>query len=154
MAQEEMKRFEEQNEQHKQEIQQFVQSLDEQRSLLAEFELKFRVRPASLSRCEANGTTRLAFQESQNRCTELENERQRIQNDFENYYQHTHQLEELQQQKSVVNNNSDSIEQVNHLSHPLARTPIHFSARSRTVYIVSKRTVDSVSNPRRKVRSQ
>jgi hypothetical protein len=44
MAQDELKRLEEQNEQHKQEIQQVVQSLDEQRSLLAEFELKFRVR--------------------------------------------------------------------------------------------------------------
>ena len=44
MAQDELKRFEEQNEQHKQEIQQLVQSLDEQRSLLSEFELKFRVK--------------------------------------------------------------------------------------------------------------
>jgi hypothetical protein len=43
MAQDELKRLEEQNEQHKQEIQQLVQSLDEQRSLVAEFELKFRV---------------------------------------------------------------------------------------------------------------
>lgn len=43
MAQDELKRFEELNEQHKQEIQQLVQSIDEQRSLLAEFELKFRV---------------------------------------------------------------------------------------------------------------
>jgi hypothetical protein len=43
MAQDELKRFEEQNEQHKQEIQQLVQSLDEQRSLLSEFELKFKV---------------------------------------------------------------------------------------------------------------
>lgn len=44
MAQDELKRFEEQNEQQKQEIQQLVQSLDEQRALLAEFELKLRVR--------------------------------------------------------------------------------------------------------------
>ena len=43
MAQDELKRFENQNEQHKQEIQQLVQSLDEQRSLLSEFELKFTV---------------------------------------------------------------------------------------------------------------
>jgi hypothetical protein len=43
MAQDELKRFEEQNEQHKQEIQQLVQSLDEQRSLISEFELKFKV---------------------------------------------------------------------------------------------------------------
>lgn len=43
MAQDELKRLEEQNEQHKQEIQQLVQSLDEQRSLVAESELKFRV---------------------------------------------------------------------------------------------------------------
>lgn len=94
------------------------------------------------------------FQESQSRCNELENERQRIQNDFENYYQHTNQLEELQQQKSVVNNNSDSIEQVGYLSRPLGSTTMHLLTRSRTVYIVSKRTVDFASNPRRKVRSQ
>ncbi|CAF3416009.1 unnamed protein product [Rotaria sp. Silwood1] len=90
MAQDELKRFEEQNEQHKQEIQQLVQSLDEQRSLLAEFELKFR--------------------ESQTRCTDLENERQRIQTEFENYYQRTHHLEELQQ-PSPISNNSDQINQ-------------------------------------------
>ncbi|CAF0753083.1 unnamed protein product [Rotaria sp. Silwood1] len=90
MAQDELKRFEEQNEQHKQEIQQLVQSLDEQRSLLAEFELKFR--------------------ESQTRCTDLENERQRIQTEFENYYQRTHHLEELQQ-PSPTSNNSDQINQ-------------------------------------------
>lgn len=47
MAQEELKTFEEQNEQHKQEIQQLGQSLDEQRSLLAEFESKFRVNLSS-----------------------------------------------------------------------------------------------------------
>lgn len=47
MAQDELKRLEEQNEQHKQEIQQLVQSLDERRSLLAEFELKFRVKKCS-----------------------------------------------------------------------------------------------------------
>ncbi len=44
IAQDELKRLEEQNEQHKQETQQLVQSLDEQRSLLSEFELKFRVK--------------------------------------------------------------------------------------------------------------
>jgi hypothetical protein len=44
MAQDELKRFEEQNEQNKQEIQQLIQSLDEQRSLLADFEVKFRVK--------------------------------------------------------------------------------------------------------------
>jgi uncharacterized coiled-coil DUF342 family protein len=83
MAQDELKRFEEQNEQHKQEIQQLVQSLDERRSLLAEFELKFR--------------------DFQSRCTDLENERQRIQTEFEDYYQRTHHLEEQQQQKSLNN---------------------------------------------------
>ncbi len=44
MAQDELKRFEEQNEQHKQEIQQLVQSLEERRNLIAEFELKFQVK--------------------------------------------------------------------------------------------------------------
>ena len=43
IAQDELKRFEEQNEQHKQEIQQLVQSLDEQRSVLSELEIKLRV---------------------------------------------------------------------------------------------------------------
>ena len=43
MAQDELKRFEEQNEQQRQEVQQLVQSLDEQRSLLVELEIKFRV---------------------------------------------------------------------------------------------------------------
>lgn len=43
LAQDELKRFEDQNEQHKQEIQQLVQSLDEQRSLIADIELKFKV---------------------------------------------------------------------------------------------------------------
>lgn len=43
MAQDELKRLEEQHDQHKQEIQQLVQSLDEQRSLFAEVELKFKV---------------------------------------------------------------------------------------------------------------
>ncbi|CAF3872198.1 unnamed protein product [Rotaria sp. Silwood2] len=90
IAQDELKRFEEQNEQHKQEIQQLVQSLDEQRSLLAEFELKFR--------------------ESQTRCNDVENERQRIQTEFENYYQRTHHLEDLQQQ-SPISNDSDQINQ-------------------------------------------
>ena len=52
------------------------------------------------------------IQESQTRCTELENERQRIQTDFETYYQRTHHLEELQQQKSLPNNNSEPINQV------------------------------------------
>jgi len=54
MAQDELKRFEEQNEQHKQEIQQLVQSLDERRSLLAEFELKFRVKKFLFDRCLLN----------------------------------------------------------------------------------------------------
>jgi hypothetical protein len=53
-----------------------------------------------------------AVQESQTRCSELENERQRIQTDFENYYQQTQQLEESQQHKSMMNKNSDSIDQV------------------------------------------
>jgi hypothetical protein len=55
------------------------------------------------------------IQESQTRSTELENERQRIQTEFENYYQRTHHLEELQQQqqqKSLIANNSDQINQV------------------------------------------
>ncbi|CAF3690323.1 unnamed protein product [Rotaria socialis] len=95
MSQDELKRFEELNEQHKQEIEQLVQSLDEQRSLLAEFELKFR--------------------DSQSRCNELENERQRIQTEFENYYQRIHHLEELQQQQqqqqSPISSNGDQINQ-------------------------------------------
>ena len=43
LIKQELSHMEELNEQHKQEIEQLVQSLDEQRSLLAEFELKFRV---------------------------------------------------------------------------------------------------------------
>jgi hypothetical protein len=54
MAQDELKRFEEQNEQHKQEIQQLVQSLDERRSFLAEFELKFRVKKFLFDCCLLN----------------------------------------------------------------------------------------------------
>ncbi|UJR35921.1 hypothetical protein I4U23_028663 [Adineta vaga] len=97
MAQSELKRYEEQNEQHAQEIQQLIESLDEQRSRLAEFELKLR--------------------DSQTRCTDLEEERQRIQTEFENYYQRMHELEELQQQqqqqqqKSIINNHSEEINQ-------------------------------------------
>ncbi|CAF0988438.1 unnamed protein product [Adineta ricciae] len=97
MAQNELKRFVEQSEQHKQEIQQLVESLDEQRSRLADFELKHR--------------------DSQTRCADLENERQRIQIEFETYYQRMHQLEELQaqqqqqQQKALLNNNAEEIHQ-------------------------------------------
>lgn len=43
MAQDELKRLDKQNEEHQQEIQQLVQSLEERRSLLLEFETKFRV---------------------------------------------------------------------------------------------------------------
>ncbi len=52
-----------------------------------------------------------SLQDSQTRCIDLENERQRIQTEFEDYYQRTHHLEELQQQKSL-NNSSEPIVQV------------------------------------------
>ncbi|CAF0908695.1 unnamed protein product [Adineta ricciae] len=77
IAQDELKRFEQDNQQHKQDIQQLVQSVDEQRSMIADLE------------------TKLA--DSQTRCTEIENEKQRIQSDFDEYYQRTQHLEELQQ---------------------------------------------------------
>jgi valyl-tRNA synthetase len=80
--QEELKHSEEQNEKSKQNIQQFVQSIDEQRSVISEFEIK--------------------LQDSQTRSTELENEKQRIQNDFDEYFQRTHHLEELQQKSIQV----------------------------------------------------
>jgi hypothetical protein len=51
-------------------------------------------------------------QESQTQCNDIENERQRIQTEFENYYQQTHHLEQLQQQKSLISNNSEEINQV------------------------------------------
>ena len=112
MAQNELKRFEEQTEQHKQEIQQLVESLDEQRSRLADFELKYRVRNCFiLVRTQID----LILQDSQTRCADLENERQRIQIEFEAYYQRMHQLEELQaqqQQKALLNNNTEEIHQV------------------------------------------
>lgn len=47
MAQDELKRLEKQNEEYTQEVQQLVQSLDERRALLAEFETKFRVNYSS-----------------------------------------------------------------------------------------------------------
>ena len=43
MAQDELKRLEKQNEDHKQEIQQLVQTLEERRSSLIDIELKYRV---------------------------------------------------------------------------------------------------------------
>lgn len=56
------------------------------------------------------------FQESQNRCIESENERQRIQTDFETCYQQMQHLEDLQlqqqQQKSAASNSLDAIDQV------------------------------------------
>jgi chromosome segregation ATPase len=82
LAHDELKRFEEQNEQSKQDIQQFVQSVDEQRSVISEFENR--------------------LQDSQTKCTELENEKQRVQDDFDQYYQRTHHLEELQQKSTQV----------------------------------------------------
>lgn len=45
MAQEELKRLEKQNEDHQQEIQQLVQTLEERRSSLIDIELKYRVIP-------------------------------------------------------------------------------------------------------------
>lgn len=53
-----------------------------------------------------------AFEDSQNRCVELENERQRIQNDFENFYQQTQEAEKLQKENAANNQNSEPIEQV------------------------------------------
>jgi len=43
LAQDELKRFDEQNEQHKQDFQQLIQSVDEQRALISELEIKLRV---------------------------------------------------------------------------------------------------------------
>ncbi len=51
-----------------------------------------------------------SLQDSQTRCIDLENERQRIQTEFEDYYQRTHHLEELQQKS--LNNSSEPIVQV------------------------------------------
>ncbi len=54
-----------------------------------------------------------SLQDSQTRCIDLENERQRIQTEFEDYYQRTHHLEELQQQQQKsLNNSSEPIVQV------------------------------------------
>ncbi|CAF0756075.1 unnamed protein product [Rotaria sordida] len=125
MAQDELKRFDEQNEQHKQEIQQLVQSLDEQRSLLTEFELKFR--------------------ESQTRCTDLENERQRIQTEFENYYQRTHHLEELQQQ-SPTSNNSDQINQ-NGLNNIETHGRFHIQSSLNDPIVNNEHTNDVIEIP-------
>ncbi|CAF1296815.1 unnamed protein product, partial [Adineta steineri] len=69
IAQDELKRFNEQNEQQKEDIQQLVQSVDEQRSLISDIEIQLR--------------------DSQTRCTDIEIEKQRIQNDFDEYYQRT-----------------------------------------------------------------
>lgn len=79
IAQTELKRLEEQNDLYKQETQNLIQSIEDQRSLLVDLENKFH--------------------DSQTRSTDLENERQRIQTEFEDYYQRTHHLEELQQQQ-------------------------------------------------------
>ncbi|CAF1405739.1 unnamed protein product, partial [Adineta steineri] len=67
IAQDELKRFNEQN---------------EQRSLISDIEIQLR--------------------DFQTRCTDIEIEKQRIQNDFDEYYQRTHHLEESQQ-KSIQN---------------------------------------------------
>ena len=44
IAQDELKRFEQDNQQHKQDIQQLVQSVDEQRSMIADLETKLAVK--------------------------------------------------------------------------------------------------------------
>ncbi len=54
----------------------------------------------------------MSIQESQTRCTDLETERQRLQTEFESYYQRTHHLEELQQQQQKSLNTSDQINEV------------------------------------------
>lgn len=64
MAQDELKRFEDQSEQHKQEIQQLVQSLDEQRSLLSEFESKFRVKTNKIDDDDEHFSSRLGITKS------------------------------------------------------------------------------------------
>lgn len=46
MAQDELRRLEKQNDEHKQEIQQLVQTLEERRSSLIDTELKYRVTDA------------------------------------------------------------------------------------------------------------
>lgn len=51
------------------------------------------------------------IQEAQSRCTDLDSERQRIQTEFESYYQRTQHLEEIQQH-SPTNNNGEQINQV------------------------------------------
>ncbi|UJR10119.1 hypothetical protein I4U23_014342 [Adineta vaga] len=90
IAQDELKRFEQQNQQHKQDIQQLVQSIDEQRSLISDLETRLR--------------------DSQTRCTEIESEKQRIQTDFDEYYQRTQHLEELQQKAVENETNQNRIE--------------------------------------------
>ncbi|CAF5105073.1 unnamed protein product, partial [Rotaria magnacalcarata] len=75
--QDELKRYEELNEQQKQDTEQLVQSVDEQRSVISDFEIKLR--------------------DSEKRCTELDSEIQRIQSNFDEYYERTRHLEELQQ---------------------------------------------------------
>ena len=56
MAQDELKRLDKQNEEHQQEIQQLVQSLEERRSLLLEFETKFRVNNSSCPDVQRNSS--------------------------------------------------------------------------------------------------
>jgi len=94
ITQTEIKRLEEQNDKYKQEAQNLVQSIDDQRSLLTELETK--------------------FQDCEHRSADLETERQRIQIEFENYYQRTHHLEELQlqkQQEQKSQNTEDEVHQ-------------------------------------------
>ncbi|CAF4155901.1 unnamed protein product, partial [Didymodactylos carnosus] len=90
LAQDELKRMEEQNEQQKQEIHHLVNQIDEQRNLLIDFEQKLR--------------------ESQTRCTELDYERNRIESDFQEYFLRTQKLEELQEQQQKIMNNSNNVD--------------------------------------------
>ncbi|CAF1039519.1 unnamed protein product [Didymodactylos carnosus] len=91
LAQDELKRIEEQNEQQKQEIHHLVNQIDEQRALLIDFEQKLK--------------------ESQTRCAELDYERNRIEADFQEYFLRTQKLEELQQQQQkIMNNNNNNID--------------------------------------------
>jgi hypothetical protein len=92
IAEDELKHSEEQNEQHQQEIQQFAQSIDEQRSFISDFENKFQVFREIYQSMKMNFISK----DSQTRCTELENEKQRIQSEFDEFYQRTHHLESIQ----------------------------------------------------------
>lgn len=72
-TQNQLKYIEEQNEQFKQNIQDYIQSLDEQRLLISEIETKLK--------------------DSQTKCTEIEDEKQRIQIEFDEYYQKTKDIQ-------------------------------------------------------------